>query len=363
MYQLFQERSLQPGGGLVIPDFRRVQAGLRLSLEKVIAFRRQNPRSLNASHLLVKLLQSLNVPLSLDTKVYDDKVRELALNLGMALKLTSALSHGRVFSPGIFYGEHVTEAIIANIDPYDMSQLDGMKWRDLCPIRVLYHPKTDLNLDVPDGRFPSLEAGMAVITVNIPMLASQYRKWRQYQSKVSDESPRSIMQFLQEIPLPNMLYSHLDVAVMNRMIGRYFDIEMQAPRGHHSFFLTDWTTDLDRVLDRFIEHTQDRKLDFDTQISQIPAIAAEDFHDVLSLPDLAFSQQIQWAVVIARLPIVVFLVHLNRTSGNQRNQQYLNYLRRYLRQMDLSRIMRSALPDDRYDDVMVLIENGVAPYL
>jgi hypothetical protein len=362
MYQLFQESSLQPGGGLALPDFRRVQAGLRLSLSKVIEFRRQNPVGLNGSHFLVKLIQSLNVPLSLETEIYNDKVRDISLNLAMSLKMTSALSQGRVFTPGVFYGEHVTEALVANIDPFDLDQLED-HWRDMRPIRVLYHPKTDLNLDVPDGRHPSEEAGMAVIAINIPMLASQYRKWRQFRSDVSDDSPRSIMQFLQEIPLPNMLYSHLDVAIVNRLIGLFFKVEMSKPRGHHSFYLTDWTDEVDKALERWMDNVQSRKLDFDTLVSILPTVSAEDYHEILALPDLAFTQQLQWAVVLARLPLVVFLVQFNALTDNPRNRKYLNYLRHYLRQMDLSRVMRTALPNNRYDDVMVLIDNGVVPYL
>lgn len=362
MYQLFKESPLQPGGGLIIPEFRRIQTGLRISLEKVIEFHRENPVGLNGSHFLVKLLQNINVPLSMEPDIYDDKVRDIALNLAMSLKMTSPLSQGRVFTPGVFYGEHVTEVLIANIDPYDQRQL-ATDWRSLRPIRVLYHPKTDLGLDVPNGHYASQEAGMAVISINIPMLASQYRVWRNYRSDISNDSPRSIMQFLMELPLPNMLYSHLDIAVMNRMIGRFFDIEMQDIKHHHSFYLTDWSQELDQVLDKFIAMIEHRKWDFDTIVSQIPTIFAEDFHRVLRLPDMAFTQQVQWAVVIARLPLVTFLVQFNRLTDNPRNQMHLNYIRRYLRQMDLNRTMQIALPDNRYEDVMVLIDEGVRPFV
>ena len=364
MYQLFQESPLQPGGELVIPDYRRIQTGLRFSVKKVIDFRRLNPQGLNGSHFLVRLLQSVNIPLSMDADIYNDKVSDMALNLAMSLKMTSPLSKGQIFTPGVFYGQHVTEVLMANADPYDVSRMEK-EWQDMRPIRVLYHPQTDLQLNIPDGRFDSEEAGMAVISINIPMLASQYRRWREVENMkdIWADSPKSIMQFLMAYPIPNILHSHVDVAMMNRLIGRYFDVEMSKTRSRNSFALTDWTDEVDRTIDHYLRLVSTRRWDFDTLVSHMPVVSHEDLHDVLRLPKMPFSQQVQWAVVLARLALVTFLVQFNRRTENPRNQPYLNYLRRYLRQMDLNRSMRNALPTNRYEDVMFLIDEGITPYL
>ncbi len=362
MYQLFQESPLQPGGEMLFPDFRRVRDGLRASIAKVVDFRRQNPQGLNGSHFLVRLLMSLNVPLSMEPQIYSDKVSDIALNLAMSMKMTSPLSRGQVFSPGVFYGKHVTEVLLANIEPYDTSMLES-NWAELRPIKVLYHPLSDLRLNVPDGRVDAEEAGIAVISINIPMLAAQYRMWRQWERGVlKDESPRTVMQFLQAYPIPNMLHSHVDVAILNRMIGLYFDVELNNGKSQHSFYLTDWTKDVDRTLKQFLKMSLQRKWDFDTIISHMPVVGHEDMHEVIQLPPMAFSQQVQWAVVLARLALVIFLVRSNADNENPRNRPDLNYLRRYLRQMELNRTMH-ALPDNRYDDVMVLINDGLVPFL
>lgn len=362
MYRLFKASSLDYSGGMIIQDFPRVRAGLQLSLQKVIDFRRLNPRALDSSHLLVKLLQSLNVPLSLEPMVYIDRVSDIALNLAMSLHMTSSLSKGRVFSPGVFYGDNVTEVLLASIEPFDYNT----PWREWRPVQVLYHPKTDLNLEVPDGRHPSQEAGMAVITINIPMLAAQYRAWRTEENTidpVNPESPRSIMQFLQMYPLPSMLYSHLDLALLNRLIGQYFGVTLPQIPSHHSFYLTDWTFPVDRTMGRFLRAAEHRRWDFDTLVGNIPTVSSNDLHEVVRVPDMVFSHQVQWAVVLARLPLVIFLVRMNDQAGNPRNQSYLNYLRLYLRSMDLSQTLRTALPKNRHDDVMALIEQAVLPYL
>lgn len=362
MYQLFEAHSYQPGGALLFPEFLYGRRGLQGNLEKVIDYHRINPHGLNGSHFLVKLLQSINVTLTLPPDVYNDKVTDLALNLAMSLKMTSALSRGKVFQPGVFYGANVTEVILASIDTYDTSLLIK-EWESLCPIRVIYHPKTDLNLVMPDGKRLSDEPGYAVIVVNIPMLASQYRMWRLADFERNDDSPMNVMQFLTMYPLPNMLYSHLDVTLMNRLIHQFFDADMPKFKNPNPFYLTDYSKDVDKTLAHYLEVVKNRGWDFDTMLSLFPTVTAADFHDVIKPPAMAFSLQLQWGIAMARLPLIAFLVQLNYTSGNERNQWYLNQIRRWLRQFDLNKALYSALPRYQYDGAISLIERGILPYL
>lgn len=362
MYQLFKEGPLPNRGEQTLPEFRRIRDGLRANVERVIEYRRANPMAVANGHILIKLLMSLNVPITLEPEIYNDKVRDVALYVAKALRMTTPLAEGMAFSPGPFYGGHVTEVLWAHMDDYDTSLL-RTNWRSLEPIRVLYHPKTDLALDVPDGKRDSLEAGMAVIAINVPMLASQYRMWRQEQRETNTEQQRSMMQFLMEVPLPRMLPSHLDIAVMNRQIGRFFGVEMPIIKPRHQFAMFDWAPEVDRILDRTLAFMKGRAMSFDAIVSQTPTVYANDLHERLNLPDLAYVRQVQWAVVISRLALTTFLVQFNSQTHNHANQQYLNYLRRYLLAMDLSGVLQSALSRPRYEDVRTLIEVGIEPYL
>lgn len=362
MHLLLQESPSFQSGGFVIPDFNRVRAGLQFSLRKVIDYRAANPISLNGSHFLVKVLQSLNVSLLQDRVVYDDKVRDRALDLAMSLKMTSGFYKGALFNPGVFYGKNVAEILIANIDPYDRELLVD-RWRELRPIRVLYHPQSDLSLHVPDGRFESEEPGVAVISINIPMLASQYRKWRMWRNEVSDDSPRTVMQFLQEVPIPNMLYSHLDIAILNRGIAQFFGFGMPEIRSRHPFHMTDWSDNVDQALSRYLEMADDRQLSFDQLVDYFPSVGSPTLRDTIALPDLAFTFQMQWAVLIARLPLVFFLVRFSAQFNNQRNRGYYNYLRRYFRMMESGRFIGSALPAALQDEIDLQIKEGIIPYL
>lgn len=363
MYQLFQEQPNDPAGGYVFPDFRRVQAGLQHSIRKVQEYRRSNPAGLNGSHYLIRLLHSLNVPMSLPTHIYNDRVSDITFNLGMAMRMTSVLSRGRVFAPGPFYGRNMAELIIANIDPYDIDAGE-QNWENLEPIRVLYHPLTDLQINVPDSRFDTEEAGTAVITINVPMLAVQYRAWRKWMAAtIKDESPRSIMQFLMTFPLPNMLRSHVDIAVMNRTINQYFGVPMPQVRSRNPFYLTDWTPNVDRGIEAWLAYANNRKWSFDTMLSNMPVVAHRNMHEVIRLPEMAYSQQIQWTIIVARLALVTFLVQFGAGHQNVRNSQALNVLRRYLRHVQSIKTLENAMPTERFEEVSVLINRGIVPYL
>lgn len=363
MYQLLKDyRSLPTRGELALPEFRRIRDGLLANYKRVLQYHFDNPRAVPNGHLLIRLLMSLNVPITLEPEIYNDKVRDVALYVAKALKMTTVLGEGQAFSPGVFYGQHVTEIVWGHVDDYDTSLLRE-NWRSLKPIRVLYHPKTDLAFEVPDGKHPSEEAGMASIAVNIPMLASQYRMWRLERLQQNNDSERSIAQFLMEVPLPQMLPSHVDIAIMNRLIGSFFDIEIAVIPPHHTFYITDWSKDIDRLCKQVLKFMAGKPFTFDGLVSLMPVAFTDDLHDHLTLPDLPYVRQVQWAAVISRLALVTFLVQFNEASDNQANRQYLNYLKRYLMQMDIGRMLESGLSRKRYEDVHILIQEGVEPYL
>lgn len=361
MHQLFQEMPLQFGGGLIFPEYRRVRDGLRQSIERIKTYRRKYPRYLPGNHVLLRLLQNIPVSMKLDARTYNDKIADNALLFTQSFRMTSALSKGQVWRPGPFLGPESTEIIIANTDTWDVEE--GLKrWEELTPIRYLHHPMTSLKLPVPDTQFATTESGLTVVTINVPMLASQYRAWRLAYEEY-DDSPPTVGRFLQAYPLPNMLDSQTDIVILNRLMGRFFDTSATTETFRHPFFLTDWSAEVDGVLDKFLAQVGPKRWDFDTLVSHIPTVCAENLHQVVKLPEMAFSTQLQWSVLLARLSLITFLVQFNRATDNERNQRYLNYIKRWLRYMEGNTTVKSALPPDLYEDVRILIDFGVVPYL
>lgn len=371
MYQLFPDSPVDAGGGFSVPEFRRIREGLRASIQKVTEYRQTNTQAINGSHLLVRLLQNVNISLALPVEIYIDKVADIAYQLATALQLTSPLTPGRVHREGVCYrqtgggNDQVAVQEIFIIDTTDFDVVDfALRWRSYSPIRVLSHPFTDLNLQVPDGRHNFPGQGMAVVSINVPMLAAQYRHWRLERKDIEErQSPRTIGQFLMEVPLPNMLHSHVDVVLMNRMIAHYFNVPLSPDTRAHPFFLPDYSAAVDDVLTKYLAVCASRRYDFTGILAHFPTVSNSNYLEVIRLPALAYTRQIQWAIVLSRLTLTYFLVHSNSAWRNERNRAYLNYLRRYFQLMDYNRTLRTNLDSVSYRNAMILIEDGILPYL
>ncbi len=363
MYRLYQALPVVPEGAVVVPHWSRVQQGLRMGVEKVIDYHRRNPQPLDGNHLLVRLLDSISVSKSLPLDTYHDKVVDLTYDIAATLRMTSAYHRGKVFDPAPFYGANVAEVVIATTESYDLNQMRS-NWRSMRPIRVLYHPFTDLSLGVPNGKTRGTEGGPAVVCVNVPMLAAQYRMWSKEENELRQDSKRTAGQFLQQYPLANMMYSHVDHAIINRLIARYFQIDMPEAQNPHSFFQVDWTSQCDHALDQWLKYWRNkRSWTFDSLISQFPQVFSSDYHKVMRAPEASYLRQLQWSIVVARVAMTSFLVHLNEDTGNPANTWYLSQLRTYLRHMDIDKLLRDGLNDQRHAEMMSLINTGITPYL
>lgn len=368
MHRLFSP-NFEFGGGLVLPEFERVKVGLREQLNRVITYRQENTRGVMGTHLLVQLLTNLNISLSYDIDFYIDRVENIAIQKSIALKMTSVYNQGKLFHDGVFYSKYSTrwagikEIIIATTDTFDRNDFKK-HWRRYDPVRVMYHPMTDINLQVPDGYHDFEGNGIAVISVNIPMLAAQYKMWRdERREEDSRYSARSIEQFIQEIPIPNMLYSHLDIAVLNRLICFHYQLPVTGFERKHPFAMLDWTQKLDEMLKRYIAVLLPKRLDFDSLLAKLPIVSARSFHEIFTIPEDGFTRQVQWAILLSRLPLLAFLFHQNSQYDNKRNTYYVNRMRNYFRIVDAGSLLRSTIPPDDYHNAMDIVDYGIMPYL
>lgn len=344
MYTLFNEPIWGTNGAsITFPKYVRATQGLRQNLEKVVEYNRAFPRAVESNHFLVRLLTSLNVPLSMDVNIYRDRVEEVAEGLGMAMNLTSSLYRGRVFYPGVFYGKGSSEIIIAHAEEFDIRNIED-EWEDYRPVTFLTHPKTDLGMDVPLGFQNNAEEGMSVILVNIPMLACQYRMWRLREWRLNNEAQRTKMQFVTSYPLTNALYSQLDIAILNRFQAVY----RGQPRGmsmlRKPYTMTRWEQELDFGLDQYAEDLTKREFTFDHVLSYIKGVSAWTMRDAIRIPRMVPTRQVTWALAISRAKLTEFLLDWTIENKVSRNKAYCNTI-----QLETSRLLndsalKSSLP-------------------
>lgn len=362
MYTLFNNPPVSRRGTLTVPRFDYLRRELRKNLEKVVGYYRVSPMYYSSRHLLVQILQHINVSLHQDLVRYRDLVEDLTDDLSRSLHLTSPTNVGRLQSPGVFYGKDSEEVLVVDDSPFSLDQVRD-DWENLTPIRFLRHPKTDLTMQVPDGDQYSAETGLAVILVNIPMLACQYREWKLRELYHNPENPRTAMQFLGLYPLTNSVASQVDVAFINRFIALYNDQPVLDTRDNHPFYLNHYEDPIDKEIAKIQLVLAKRALDFDQTLEALVPIAAESFREVIALPSMPMTRQVTWALLLARLPLITWLVQWNLVNGHNRNRHALNVIRRALIEFRNDSAHRQGLPPALVKQVTTEIEvlEGLLP--
>lgn len=348
MHSFFETQNTALQGVVSFPDWQYVRDGLRRSLGTTLAYYRRNPTAVKSNHFLVRLLQSITVPQSQNLLRYYDNVDAIALNVSMALKMTSSIYRGSLFNQ-VFYGEDSSEILIAHNEAFDIEQANR-DWANLCPVKVLRHPRSDLGLGLLDGREHGIESGLAVVSINITMLAIQYRAFRlNEQAVVGDsESQRSVAQFIRMYVLPNMLLSHLDIALFNRLDAISRGAPLGASKTKQPFQLLEYSKKVDHVYKAVLQALERGGRNFTGELRTIPAVVKQDMEQALLLPDLAETQQVQWALTVARLPHLAFLCRTAKGGAAVRDQHLVTKILRSLLAYRTNNVMRTMLPVSEY---------------
>ncbi|MBB5409341.1 hypothetical protein HDG34_003282 [Paraburkholderia sp. HC6.4b] len=327
MHTLFNlsPRSLQ---GIQVPGaWHAIRDGLRRNLGQVIRYYRHAPGAVKSSHPLVKLVQSVDVPLSLALERYHANVDAMALNLSMAMKMTSSIFRGKVWN-GEFYGAGHDEILVVHTEYFDLA-LAHRDWRNATPLRVLRHARSDLEMNLPDGHFTGSETGMAVIAINLPMLMVQYRAFREEEKRSAGRvDEKSVTMFVHRFVLPNMLFSQLDQTLLNR-IRR---LQARVPAGwstrKHPFALADYSVRLDHCYEEILVGLTRQRKNFIGVLQSVPVAAHHTLEEAMHLPDMAPTRQVMWALAIARLPMLDFVLGASGDTPGTLNQSEINLLNR-----------------------------------
>lgn len=362
-YDLFDKPYTLEFGTVTPPNFANIKEIYQGNLAKISRYYHAKKTFVPNEHILVKLLLTITASLKRDNQSYVDTVIDSIPRLCGHFKFSSPASYGDVYPKGYFYNENIPEVYVSDERSFDIEKAKQY-WRLLQPIRVLRHPFTDLNLGRLDGKYKSDELGLAVISINIPMLAFQYKMWCETEQQKSKEQPSNrTHHFVSMYPITNAMYSHLDWCIFNRLGASYWD-KPKAPYAHrHPFTLINAAASMDDILDKEVNTLARKPLTFDQMLVSIPTITARDVHRLARLPYGAPTRQFKWSLTLARLPLIQFLVQLNYDTDNPKNKEYLNRLRIQLRSMRQDKTLSHILPEGLYKDIELFILKEIESYI
>lgn len=348
MYALFSDDLRHYGSKIEASRFRDVQERIVEDVEKVVQYYRYGAFHVKTDHLLVRLINAMNVPLGYDLDHYYEVASARALFVANSFEFCSSINAGKWFD-GIFYNG-CQELIIASVGSDDPLEL-AKDWRNLKPVKVLECPVSNLKYMLPNGDRHNIEEGIAVISIDLPMLMVMYRGfWLQQQARAAtgDGGKLGSYHFVGKYVIPNMLYSQTDIAIHNRLVNLQTGAPMGDSRKQQPFHISDYTGLLDKGLAEILKHISKTKLHYRTLLDMIPKV----FNDrPWGMPDMAETRQVWWALFITRLKAMQFLWEVGGAPLRHYNQTELNTLRIDVKRLQSDNILSSKLPDMVLDEM------------
>jgi len=242
-------------------------------------------------------------------------------------------------------------------------ELGAAQWRNLQPVRVLRHPFSDMSLQRCTNEYRTTESrGIVVIAINLPMLALQYKMWAAEQS-LRQGARDTTAHFVSMFVITNMLYSHTDVCLFNRICNHYFKDDSGEFIRAHAVYNVDYTGMVDTTIGQLLRVLTRRSLTWPELMENVESLCSDTLREALQLPDIIPTRQLKWTLWVARLPLLHFLVQFTWNNKNTRNQFYMRRLKTELRAIRADRILDQVLPQSVLIDIDKVIMSDIDPYL
>ncbi len=343
--------------GIIIPsNWQFIKDGIKENVEQVQKYYKENIKPVKSNHFLVRLLQSIPVSKKLSLERYYENVDAVALNHSMLFRMTSSIYKG-VVHRGIFYGNSTPEILLAIDESFDIYKTHS-DWKNVQAIKVLLHPKSDMNYELPNGKSHSGEDGLVVVSINLSMLAIQYRAFLIDEWTRNPDNPRGTTHFVGAYVLPNMLPSQTEISIFNRVYNLVSEIESNNDnRQKHPFSLANYKHFLDNALEKAVEYLDRSSKSYRTIFHTVPSVYNETMYSSLILPDIAGTRQVSWVLVLSRLKMIDFLVRVAKDELLSKNQLQLNQVLKALRVNNVYGVFKEILPLDVYFGVEEQVEN------
>ncbi|MNC23172.1 hypothetical protein D3C75_711880 [compost metagenome] len=240
-----------------------------------------------------------------DDAQWAKKVEDQARMLIRTLGLCDAINRGKIFETGATLGPQCEEVVISSIERFPTTNLKA-SWRDLKPLRYLYHSRSDINLPIMNNKTPG--KGYGVLLINIPMLMVQYRHWVFSNFGAVEPEAINMYKFIGSYALVNCMESYLEIAYFNRLSRMAYKLPNTKYPLPHPFYIPDLTPVTDNMAKNTLSQ-RTMRTGMVTELAQMtPMLLKDSLYEVLQLPKGPVTLQNEWALALARVPFIKYLI-------------------------------------------------------
>ena len=357
MQLFFNTFSVANYGILRYAGWNYVKAGLLRNLSITQTYYHSRIFAVKTNHFLARLIDNINVSHSHGLERFYSIVDSKSNAIASAMRMSTSYQKSSLFN-GVFYGQGCSEIIVTDCSTFDPFEV-FKNWRDVSAVKVITHPISDLNLLLPNGKDFSVEKGLAVISINIPMLAIQFKAFAADQIYMNENESiglQSTAHFIHRYVLPNMLPSHLDYALFNRLNNLLNGAPLPDNNRRHPFALIDYTAMSDNIQQDIIADMKGKSMDYKSILKTIPAVTSPSMEEALTMADNPPTRQLVWTDVLSRLEVLKAMISLGGTESVSRNMITLNSFAREFVMYTRDKSLQGVLPTNMYLDTMYDIE-------
>lgn len=357
MYQLFKDVSNNRNTKIDSTEFLNVQRIMLRELAKVSAYYKSSNYVVNGDHLLNQLLLQLNVSLNRDLESYVRICGQETERLARVFKLVNPVVSNPEVRSGEFYNADTKEFIILHAEEFDFLKAYE-QWDKLVPVKVHTHSFTDTTMGVADGKYTNTlrEGGYSVISINLPMLALQYRAWIDKVQSRQDFKTQTV-NFIYCYPIVNIQTRHMELAIINRLINTYRNLPVAEFKGVHPITVTNIDSHLDRAIKSRIDIINKGEYKFDQLFNIFDCLKFKTWFNVIRPLDISPVRSVKWVLELQTLNYFEFFVETRGERGYN-NQEVKRVLRdlRYL--SNDNTYFKSAFPhiESKIDNLKTLLE-------
>lgn len=346
MFGTFNDPSWYPRNRISL--YARTQSAKTLyqsELDKLYTYLRERRHYLENQHLVCRLIDAVGPKGYHDPEYLVDMIGDQVGYISRSMDLSSITNFGRINPDSQFFNNKVNEVIILHREYFDVP-LAVKNWKVLEPIKVLSHPHTDISYTILNGKCVNPTTGDATISINLPMLLLQYQLWL---SSTPASAGYTMSDFVVAYPLANMIKSHADIAIFNRLVNAYREIPNDSFIRSNPLALIDIMPRIDPDINQFAAVLKRRPEDFVTILDNVPVLNASTFIYRCRTPDIAMTRQVSWGILMSRIRLFSFLMEVNNTVKCSANLGFINEIRKTIRELDNSKVLDRGFPQETRD--------------
>lgn len=316
MYQYFIQDAPYTAGIPAYPRFDYVKTLYVTELERVNTFIRNSNIFVQNTHILVRLMGTLDALYCADIKQYMFKVYDQLAGLERMFGFSSATNNNITAHSGILYCKGVFDVFLSVTDFFDYY---NAKPDDLDPLYAISHPFSMLNCFIPDGKVRTRDMSLNAISVtviDIGKVAYIYHHWRNKQTDGKIDLTKSITQFVYKKFLAKMIPSVLDICYYNRLVNYFFGAPNDVFYPSYPIAVNDFSDRVDEAIKYYVEELGKTTVIYDKFLSCLPAITKPNLAKVFTLPDININRNNGWTILMSRIDIYLMVLGL---ASNQRN--------------------------------------------